>query len=107
MTTAFIMPLANTPQTLTITLNGITYNMRVVWNQAGKCWIADFYDSNNVPILLGAALVTGDDLLECFGYLGIGDNAGQLIVQTASNTDAVPTFDNLGTDGNLFYVLND
>jgi hypothetical protein len=102
----FLIPLTNTPQTLSIVLNGTTYNLRVVWNQAGLCWVVDIADGGNNPILQGAPLVTGDNLLVCFGYLGIGDNAGELIVQTTSDTDAVPTFANLGTDGNLFYVLN-
>lgn len=104
--TVYLVPLTNTPQKLSITLNGLTYNMRVVWNQAGLCWVMDIADGSNNPVLQGAPLVTGDDLLECFGYLGIGDNAGQMIVQTASDTDAVPTFANLGGDGNLYYVLN-
>jgi len=96
------IPLVNTPQTLTITLAGISYNLRVRWNQINLTWVIDIYDSQNNPILLGIPMVTGADLLEQFGYLDFG---GMLIAQTADDPDAPPTFQNLGTDGNLFFVV--
>jgi len=48
-------------------------------------------------------LVTGANLLKKYAYLGF---VGALWVQTLDNPDAVPTFQNLGSDGQLFYVTN-
>lgn len=96
-----LVPLAPQPQTLQITLAGVAYTLRVVWNVPNDSWVLDVLDAGGDPVLCGVPLVTGADLLEQFNYLGIG---GGLVVQTASNTDAVPTFANLGTDGNLYFV---
>lgn len=48
-------------------------------------------------------MVTGADLLAQYGYLGFG---GSLYVQTVQNPDATPTFTNLGTDCNLYWVAD-
>lgn len=99
--TPFLIPLQPTPQTLSISLAGKTYNLTVRWNNPNQTWVVDFRDSNDNDIVLGIPLVTGEDLLAPFGYLGIG---GQLIVQTTNNVDAVPTFANLGSLGNLYFI---
>lgn len=99
--TAFLIPLAATPQTFTITLAGVQYQMTVRWNFVAAAWILDIADSTGNPILSGVPLVTGDDLLEQFDYLNIG---GQLAVQTNNNVFAVPTFTNLGQEGNLYFI---
>jgi uncharacterized protein DUF6983 len=46
-------------------------------------------------------LVTGADLLAQYKHLGF---TGALVVQTVSNPDAVPTFANLGDDGQVYWV---
>jgi hypothetical protein len=51
-------------------------------------------------------LITGADLLEQFPYETISEN-GHLLVYTAAievAPDSVPTFDNLGVEGRLFYI---
>jgi hypothetical protein len=102
--TEYQIPLIASPQTLTVTLAGVTYNMRVLWNAASQCWVLDIYDSSGNPVINGIALVTGVDLLAQFGYLNFG---GQLVVQTDFDTLAIPTLANLGTNGNLYFVVTD
>lgn len=100
--TAYLIPLSTQPQTLQITLVGTQYQLTVRWNDANQAWTLDIADSSSNPIISGIPMVTGSDLLAPYGYLGFG---GQLIVQTTNNVDAVPTLDNLGTDGNLYFVV--
>lgn len=75
--------------------------MKLVWNRHAQCWIIDIYDGEGNALILGLAAVTGLDLLEQYKYLSLG---GQLIVQTDNAPDAVPTFQNLGTEGHIFYA---
>lgn len=106
MTTANTVPLVPQAQQLQITLGTTVYNLLLQWNVPNACWMMDILDQDNVPIIAGLPLVTGADLLSPFEYLEIGGSfdAGQLQVQTTSDTFRVPTFDNLGTDGNLYWV---
>jgi hypothetical protein len=100
--TPYTIPLVPQAQTLAITLAGVNYNLNVYWNVPNNSWMLDLLDDNGNPILTGVPLVTGADLLEQFAYLGIG---GQLIVQTTDNPNAVPTYTDLGSTGNLYFVV--
>lgn len=77
------------------------YTFSVKWNKPAASWMVDIADAGGTPIITGISLVTGADLLEQYGYLRFG---GQLIAQTASNPDAVPSFTNLGSDGKLLFT---
>lgn len=103
MSTAFQVPLqVGTPQQLSITLAGVVYQLTLVFrNDPAGGWYLDIADASNTPLLQGLPLVTGADLLAQYAYLKFG---GKLVVQTTSNPDAVPTFDNLGADGQLYFV---
>jgi hypothetical protein len=90
-----------TPQKFSISLSGLTRQLTLTWCQPAGCWILDIADASAVPILSGIPLITGADLLAQFGYLGLG---GAMLVQTDHNADAVPTFDNLGDTGHLFFM---
>lgn len=96
----FEIPLVSTPQRLSVTLNGVSYNMLVKWCDPNQSWTLDILDSSNSPLVQGIPLVTGVDLLGQYGYLGIG---GQLIVQTDNDTDMIPTFTNLGNTSHLYF----
>jgi hypothetical protein len=87
------------PQSMQISLNGVTYTIKVRWCGPANCWTMDLSDASNNPIVQGIPLITGCDLLEQFAYLDLGFS---LACQTANDTDAVPTFANLGQAGNLF-----
>jgi hypothetical protein len=65
-------------------------------------WVLDIADDIGNPILSGIPLVTGANLLSQYGYLGFG---GGLYVMTTSDPDAVPTFENLGDDGLLYWTF--
>lgn len=101
MTIASEIPLSPAPQRMSITLSNVTYQLNFVWNETSQCWIMSISDSSGTPLIQGAAITTGADIIEQFEYLGLG---GKLIAQTDSNVDAVPTFTNLGLSGHLYWV---
>lgn len=99
--TPHLIPLASVPQTLSITLAGVVYNLNVYWCRPAQTWILDIADNSGNPLVGGIPLVTGADLLAQYAYKNFG---GKLIVQTDNNALMPPTFDNLGTSGNLYFV---
>jgi hypothetical protein len=101
MSEPFEIPLINQPQLLGVTLNGVGYQLRVIWNDFSQCWVMDLLDGDGNPIIQGIPLVTGTDLISQFKYLVIG---GQFIVQSDNDTDVVPTFTSLGDTGHLYFV---
>lgn len=104
MSTIFQLPLQNTSQTFTTTLSGIIYTLTLQYqNVVQGGWTLDIGDVNNVPILQGIPLVTGVNLLGKYNYLGF---LGGLYVQTTTDPDAVPTFQNIGIDGQVYYVTS-
>jgi len=103
---AFQIPLQpSTPQSFSIQLSGVTYTLSFVYRNDANMpgWFMDIADSGGTPIVQGLGVVTGADLLAQFGYLNFG---GKLIGQTTSDPDALPTFDNFGTDFQLYWVPN-
>lgn len=102
MQTAYAVPLQASNQTVQISLAGLTYQITVRWNATNEAWQFDLQDSSGNYILAGIPIVTGMDLLSPFAYLNLG---GQLIAQTSNDTDAVPTFDNLGSGSTLYFVV--
>lgn len=105
MSSVFTVPLqVGKPQTFSIALGGITYQLAFLYRNdtAGLGgWTLDIADASGNPVAQGIPLVTGADLLAQYKHLGF---TGSLIVQTTSNPDAVPTFDNLGDDGQVYWV---
>ena len=105
MSTTILIPFAGVPETFLTQLGTVTYKFAASWrDDPGGMggWFIDILDSGSNPILQGVPLVTGADLLAQYAYLGLGF---RLFVQTAQNPDAVPTFDNLGGDANVFAIL--
>lgn len=103
-TQVFLIPFVPAqPQSFQISLIGVTYTMKVRWCDPFNCWIMDLSDISDDPILQGIPLITGADLLEQYGYLDLGFS---LVVQTNNDADAVPTFNNLGLQGNLYALVN-
>lgn len=101
--TPYEVPLTNTPQKVVVDLAGVAYQLLVQWNGASACWILDINNQDGTPILQGVPLVTGVNLLDQFDYLDIG---GALYAQTDGDVNVVPTFDNLGTEGHLYFVTS-
>lgn len=100
--TAYEIPLEPTPHTFAVTLAGVEYRLTVKWNERASCWVLDIATSLGAALVTGVPLVTGVDLLEQHRHLGIG---GSLYAQTDDDPNAVPTFDNLGSNGHLFFVV--
>jgi hypothetical protein len=98
----FLIPVTNVPQSFNISLNGVNYNLVVKWNDADEAgWQMDITNADtDVLLVAGIPLITGLDCLAGLEYLGIG---GKFIVQTDGNPDAVPTFENLGINSNLYF----
>jgi hypothetical protein len=101
MTTAYEVPTASLFQTFNISLAGVNYKMTFKWNEQNNSWILDIADSAGNALVSGVPIITGADLLEQYAYLGIN---GNLLAQTDHNPNAVPTFENLGSTGHLFYL---
>lgn len=95
------IPLTPTPQRFSISLGGVTYQLRSVWNPLAQAWVVDIADSSGQPIVSGIPLVCGANLLEQFDYLGIG---GELIAQSDNDPNVPPTFNSLGSTGHLYFV---
>lgn len=102
--TAYEIPLSPEPQLFNIQLAGVTYYLTLRWNAESEAWNLDIAAQDRTPLLNGLLVVTGLDLLGQYAYLGFG---GMLIVQTDADPDAVPTFENLGKEGHIFFVVKD
>ena len=102
----FSIPLqVGAPQTFSIQLGGATYQLTFLYRNDTSGlggWTVDIADAMGNPILQGVPLVTGADLLAQYPHLGFG---GSLVVQTTSDPDAVPTFENLGDDGQVYWYV--
>ena len=104
MAVFYEIPLSANPQRFSISLSGIEYQLRVTYqNVTDGGWSIDIADKNGVAIVSGIPLVTGVNLLAQYDYIGF---AGRLWVQSSGDTDALPTFDNLGTGSFLFWVTD-
>lgn len=102
--TPFQLPLQPFNQKFTVSLDGTVYQCRCVWNAANGAWSLDINDQNGNPIFNGIPLVTGSDLLGQVKYLMIGGVGGQMVAQSSFDPNQVPTFADLGSTGNLYFV---
>lgn len=83
-------------------LGGITYNFRLLFNDAiSPAWYLDIGDEDQNILVAGIPLVTGVDLLAQYRYLGF---PGSLIVTTDRGAGEVPTFDGLGVTSHLYFI---
>lgn len=105
--TNFLIQLSGIAETFTIDLAGTTYTLTIYWNDmmaesddGDTGWTMDIGDATGVSLACGLPMITGADLLDGLEYLGIN---GSLIMYTNGMTYVVPTFDNLGTDCNLYF----
>ena len=99
------IPLTNTPQKFDIPLSNIPLTMVLQWNSFLNNWVISLLDkASQLPLALSIPLVTGVDLLLQYQYLQI---PGSLYVYTDGDQEAVPTFDNLGDESNLYYIFDD
>lgn len=102
--TKYEIPLTNTPQTFQVQIGQQTYRLTLNWNKFAPAWMLDIADKNGNLILGSVPLVTGVDLLAQYAYLGFG---GELWVQTDGDANAIPTFDNLGSQSHLYFITKE
>lgn len=101
----FVIPLRAIPETFEISLAGKLYSMTVKWNDSPEGgWVFDLVDGiTNESIAANLPLITGANCLAGLDYLGI---QGELLVFTDGDDQAVPTFENLGSESNLYFVTD-
>lgn len=101
----FLIPLTATPQTFAISLAGVNYSMTIYWNDSlDTAWQFNLDNADtSTSLIAGAPMITGADLLAGLRYLGIG---GSLFVYTNGIPANPPTFTNLGTNCNLYFVTD-
>jgi hypothetical protein len=105
MAQAYEIPLTPQAQVFSITLAGVSYQFTLVWRDApGGGWFLDIADQNSNPLVLGLPLVTGVDLLAQYPHLNF---SGTLTVVTSGDTNAVPTYTNLGTASKLIFTVGE
>ena len=97
----YYVPLRDGPQTLTIALSGIVYQLRVRYCARVELWVLDIADADGVSMVRDIPMVTGCDLMAQFHHLGFN---GALVARNANDadSDAPPGFDDL--EGALLYV---
>lgn len=99
----FLIPLDNPPQKFQVALLNVNYEITVKWNDAVDAgWQFDLSNAEtNESIVAGVPMICGANCLSGLGYLGIG---GLFVVETDGDPTAVPTFDNLGVNSNLYFL---
>jgi len=100
MVTRYEIPLISQSQKFNIVLAGVSYKLNVHWCIPANAWVLDMLDKNDLAILTGIPLVTGVNLFDQYDYLNLG---GQLIAATDNDPDLVPTYENLGSLGHLYF----
>jgi hypothetical protein len=90
------------PQTLSITINNVTYNLSLKWFELASLWLLDIADNLNNPIVVGVPLVTGADLLGQYKHLGFGFG---IWCSTDGIPDQAPIFSSLGDNSHVYAVL--
>lgn len=96
----YYVPLRDGPQTLSIALSGVVYQVRVRYSARTDLWVLDIADADGNSLVRDIPMVTGCDLLHQYHHLGFG---GALVVQNAvTSDDQPPQFNDLA--GALLYV---
>lgn len=96
----YYVPLRDGPQTLSIALSGVVYQVRVRYSARVDLWVLDIADADGNSLVRNIPMVTGCNLLRQYHHLGFG---GALVVQNAvTGDDQPPQFDDLA--GALLYV---
>lgn len=97
------IPLGPSQRTMTIALGGVTYGLRFYYADAPEGgWAFDLSDVQGNPLLCGAPLVDGADILGQYGYLGV---PGRLWLTNDVGSGPL-TYDNLGVTWHLLFEPN-
>lgn len=95
-------PLSPMAQKMTITLGDAEYQIRFAWCASPEGgWFIDLATSTGAPLVTGLPLTAGESVLQQFDYLGVG---GGIYVATDNSDLVEPTYENLGTNGKVYFV---
>lgn len=95
-------PLRPEAQRMTIALGEIEYQFRFGWADSTEGgWFIDIADATGNALINGLPLTAGEDVLQQFAYLNIG---GEIRIETDGNVLFEPTYDNLGSNGKVFFI---
>lgn len=105
---AYTIPLIAGGQSFIITLSGVEYRLKLAYQNAKEAgWVLNISDATGDignPIICGIPLVTGVDLLAQYAYLNLG---GKLIVKVDDKDDAMPTYNQISTATQLYFITKD
>ena len=97
------IPFTNSPQTFNVSLKGRLLTLSNTWNYISSTWSVDVLDGvTSEPVILAIPLITGIDLLKQYSYLALG---GSIIAYTDGNSDAPPTYEDLGISSNVYFLV--
>ena len=100
--TSVEIPLTPEAQSFSVTLGGVPYRMRVMFNAASDaCWMLDIGKPDGTVLLAGVPLLPGGDLLAQHAHM---EWPGALIVTNSREPGAAPKFSDLGTYAKLYFV---
>jgi hypothetical protein len=101
LTVAYEVPTGPSPRTMAIDLAGTTYRLRLAYSDVDEGgWFMDLSDDAGTQLVCGVQLVVGADLLEQYGYLGVG---GRLFVASDGDLTRPPGFADLGVTSHLYF----
>ena len=88
-------------QTQNITIGGIPFSMRFMWNERFQYWSLSVSERNGDALLTNIKMVHNYPLTNRFGRLGL---AGDFYLIHATGADIRPDFDTFGTRFCLYYI---
>lgn len=95
-------PLLPQAQEMQIQLGDVDYTIRFGWcDTTDGGWFIDLSDVDGNPIIMGLPLTAGENVLQQFDYLKL---PGEIRVQTDGSPLVEPTYDNLGSNGQVLFI---
>lgn len=99
----FEFPLSPSAQQMSVPIGDQELTFRFAWaDSPDGGWFMDILRLDGSPLARGLPLTAGENVLQQFDYLGI---PGAIYVQTDNDPLAEPTYDNLGLNGRVFFVM--
>lgn len=96
----------NINQTYTVTVSGdsrnITFIVEQFYNNIAGYWIINIYDKSKQPVVMDIPLLAGQNLLEQYGYLNIGE---LYVINIGDQSISKPDDTNIADNFKLVWVL--
>jgi len=107
MATYCIIPLlaSTTDQTLTVDLDGVSYILRILWNERGGYFALSVSGADDVALLTNIKMVKNFPLIGRFANPGLP--VGDLYLMQESGTADAPGYDDLSGAFQLYYITPD